>query len=137
MTPRVLFASGIGKKSNVNNLGAESIVNNHNVGRNLQDHPVVGVIIEMNPALNSAMPSTFDIANQFVQYAEAVERYREHRSTESFGVFASTGLSGTQMCVCACPLPFSAFERHFLAGGFVASPYATDGEADASAQISP
>lgn len=72
----------------------------------VQDHPAVAVIMDMHPTLLSAMPSTFDIAQQFNQYANAVEKHRNSptdepaKLAEQFGVFASTGLTGNHIGWC-------------------------------------
>jgi hypothetical protein len=133
MTPRLLMASGIGAKVETSKLGVESVVDNRNVGSNLQDHPAVGVIIEMNPALVGTMPSTFDVATQFTAYVTATQRFREtgELDKDRTGVFASAGLTGKNANLVFVESANEAdclrcLATHFAAGAFVVSPYATN-----------
>ena len=50
-TPKLLMTSGIGDPVELKQAGIRTLVSSPNVGKNLQDHPAVGFIVELDPAV--------------------------------------------------------------------------------------
>jgi choline dehydrogenase-like flavoprotein len=53
-TPQILELSGVGDKALLEKLGIHVVVNNPNVGENMQDHPIVCQSFEVNDGIPSA-----------------------------------------------------------------------------------
>jgi choline dehydrogenase-like flavoprotein len=62
-SPHLLQLSGVGDPDHLRSVGIEPIVSNPGVGRNLQDHPVAGVLYE------TSYPGTLDDAENLVEMA--------------------------------------------------------------------
>jgi choline dehydrogenase len=54
-SPAILIRSGVGPEAEVRALGVEPVLNLPGVGRNLHDHPLVGLVYAGSPALEAAM----------------------------------------------------------------------------------
>lgn len=54
MTPKILIQSGIGPLEEIKKAGVEPKVINSWVGKNLQDHPAVGVLVQLKPEILSS-----------------------------------------------------------------------------------
>ena len=50
-------------------------VHNKAVGKDLQDHPAVGLIIALDPAVAAGYPNSYNVASQWADYILAVEGY--------------------------------------------------------------
>ena len=51
-TPKLLMTSGVGDPAELAQAGIRPLVSSPNVGKNLQDHPAVGFIVELDPAVS-------------------------------------------------------------------------------------
>lgn len=120
LTPKLLMNSGIGpeaelkktiEKTKNDDKSQQQFLENEWVGRNLQDHPAVGVIARVTQSVASVFPSGYSLVSHWEQYISAVERARagEDVKGSEFGVLASVGLS---------------------AGAFLVSPFSKDGVPD-------
>ena len=76
-SPAILERSGIGKKSLLESFGIKSVIDNPNVGENLQDHAMCGITLE----LDDGTPSYDMTDNAFIQ--QQLEAYQ----TSKTGVF--------------------------------------------------
>ncbi|GMH98175.1 hypothetical protein TrVE_jg1203 [Triparma verrucosa] len=101
MTPQIMANSGLWEHGDVAKLKG--------VGKNLQDHPVVGLIYEIDE-LNE--PSVYTISTQLKEYGDKLKN-RESAKNEDFGVLGTPGLSS---------------------GGFFKSPYSGEAE-DSDIQV--
>jgi choline dehydrogenase-like flavoprotein len=125
MTPQVLANSGISNGG--------KLVNLPGVGKNLQDHPVVGLAFPLDADLTKDASSVYTVASEMGDYFESVETLKNKEttvkklnnklrkndtSTESAAshqvmkdIFGNLGTFGT---------------AGFSAGAFLTSPWATD-----------
>lgn len=67
-TPRLLMASGIGDSAHLTEVGIESKCHLPGVGRNLIDHPAVGVVFEISGDLLDQFPSAYNVGDQLEKY---------------------------------------------------------------------
>ena len=67
MTPQLLVSSGIGEGGKVSDLPG--------VGKNLQDHPVVGVIFKVDAETAQLAPSVYTISEQLREYGIKVGKW--------------------------------------------------------------
>lgn len=121
MSPQVLVNSGIGPNGKALRIPG--------VGRNLQDHPVVGVSFSINPELVMEATSIYTIGDELEDYLVAVQELNNLDAnasklskddklllSEKLGTFGSSG---------------------FSAGGFLRSPWATDETPDIQLTLFP
>jgi len=103
MTPQILANSGIHEHGEMAQVPG--------VGKDLQDHPAIGIKFRLAPHLAATAPSTYALTDQIREYARAVGALRRRRKEGGgdaappppLGIFGSPGLS---------------------AGSFLVSPYA-------------
>eukprot|EP00602_Paraphysomonas_sp_CaronLab_P011175 CAMPEP_0185039958 /NCGR_PEP_ID=MMETSP1103-20130426/37448_1 /TAXON_ID=36769 /ORGANISM="Paraphysomonas bandaiensis, Strain Caron Lab Isolate" /LENGTH=624 /DNA_ID=CAMNT_0027579057 /DNA_START=273 /DNA_END=2147 /DNA_ORIENTATION=+ len=105
LTPKVLMVSGIGPASELKKADIPLKKHAPLVGKKLQDHPAVGLIFKVGPALAAKYPSAYSIGSHWNNYIAAIESSRSGHAVPplDFGVLGTPG---------------------FSAGGFLASPYA-------------
>ncbi|CAM9709190.1 unnamed protein product, partial [Ectocarpus fasciculatus] len=110
-SPKILMNSGIGPADVLSKAGVCIRVDSPQVGRNLRDHPVVGMTFPIKPSLSSRYPSAYDLLARWGEYTRltsdsaAVSHKcpgRNHSLT-GVGVMSSPGIS---------------------TGGFLTSPFA-------------
>jgi len=115
-TPKILMASGIGNCSELERQGIDCILNNQNVGKNLQDHPAVGMIFLFSEEIDNELSPIASATVYFAEYIETVSKALELSNDEDewsesfskkFGPYASTG---------------------FSSGAFLVSPYANSSD---------
>ena len=80
-SPQILELSGIGSAALLNELGLQVLVDNPNIGENLQDHPLTGILIEVEEGV-----PTGDLARDPKVLEHAIEAYEKHGT----GPLAST-----------------------------------------------
>jgi len=121
MSPQLLVNSGIGPDG--------SVVQLEGVGKNLQDHPVVGISFEMNPELMLDSSSVYTIGDELEDYLQTVSELRALRlmdinltSTQRNPLNQRLGTLGTS---------------GFSAGGFLTSPWAVDNVPDIQLTVFP
>ncbi|CAM9414545.1 unnamed protein product [Chrysoparadoxa australica] len=114
-TAKLLQVSGIGEPKELKKAGLPSLVNVPGVGRNLDDHPGLGLMFGLGVELLQRFPSAYTVAQELETYKLKVSCLLMHLSTHSlthspptswrfpqepdesstseptFGVFASTG----------------------------------------------
>ena len=76
MTPKLLLFSGIGPPEVLRSLGVEVKVPSPQVGRNIQDHPSVGLTFALVPSATAHFPSLYEAPLAMIRYASAVEYHR-------------------------------------------------------------
>lgn len=64
-SPQLLMLSGIGPASHLNSLGIDVVVDSPNVGQNLIDHPVTGVIFQVRDEITLAHAESFKHVAEF------------------------------------------------------------------------
>ncbi|CAM9848146.1 unnamed protein product, partial [Phaeothamnion confervicola] len=67
-TPRVLMASGIGDAADLAALRLPAWAHVPGVGKNLQDHPSLGLMFKLGPSLLEMFPSAYTIAQELEKY---------------------------------------------------------------------
>ena len=72
-TPQLLLLSGIGNATTLKDFGIRTLINNSNVGQNLQDHPLVITQFEVSgtDTLDAPVYNTTLAAEQFNQWNES------------------------------------------------------------------
>lgn len=118
MTPKILMNSGIGPAENLAPSGVATRVDSPQIGRNLKDHPAVGVVAYADPKVFLGA-SAFELGMNWGQYINSVLKARLGASfmpSTEFGVVGSPGVS---------------------AGAFLVSPYSTNGEPDVQLTVFP
>ncbi|KAF3011735.1 hypothetical protein E8E14_010516 [Neopestalotiopsis sp. 37M] len=83
-TPKILELSGIGSREHLESLGIPVIVDNPNVGENLQDHPNTSMSFEVIDGVE-----TLDALSR--QEPDAVQAAMQKYMTEKSGPFATNG----------------------------------------------
>jgi len=107
LTPQILANSGIHDGGKIANLPG--------VGKNLQDHPVVPIAFSIKGDLLDG-PSTYDVANEFESYLDAVEEFTWiTNKSEILNISNKLGVFGT---------------AGFSAGAFLTSPWSQNGDPD-------
>ncbi len=121
MTPQILVNSGIGPNGKMLDLPG--------VGKNLQDHPVVGVSFSIQPELAMEATSIYTIGDELEDYLVAVQELTNIGANASklseddkLFLFEKLGTLGS---------------AGFSAGGFLRSPWATDGTPDIQLTLFP
>lgn len=118
MTPKILMNSGIGPTKVLTDAGIDVKVDSPRVGKNLQDHPSVGLSIKISPAIAASYENAYTLASQWGTYVDTVEKSKrgEVVSPLNYGVLGSAGLA---------------------AGAFLKSPYAVNGIPDIQLTVFP
>ena len=114
LTPKILMNSGIGPKDTLDAAGVEVLVESNNVGKNLQDHPAVGLTMMITQALAATYPFQYDAVYGFADYINMVTE--NNLTGKSFGLLGSAGLS---------------------AGAFLVTPWSVDGIPDIQLTVFP
>lgn len=83
-TPKLLELSGVGDRERLEKLGIKVVVDNPNVGENLQDHPNAGISFEVADGIQ-----TMDAMSR--QEPEAIGAAMQQYATEKTGPFALAG----------------------------------------------
>lgn len=117
MTPQILWNSGVGDGG--------SLVHLPGVGKNLQDHPVLGMAYEITPEMTESAPQMYALADEMEDYKMAakvlndMEDQQQQEQTSSSSqddakrwAFEKLGILGTP---------------GFSAGAFLKSPWAEEG----------
>lgn len=100
-SPRLLELSGIGDKGLVESLGISSLVNNPNVGENLQNHPMCMLAFKLRQGLDEGHQTIDQVARQDPEaVGAAMKEYTENRS----GPFSRSGTNS----IALLPLPGTA-----------------------------
>ena len=107
-SPKILQNSGIGPRKMLEKAGICPVVDSPQVGRNIYDHPTVGVAFSISPTLSAEYPNAYDLMDEWSKYTASVELDLQNSdvcpSTDFFStILSSPGLSS---------------------GGFLTSPYA-------------
>ena len=121
MTPQILVNSGIGPNGKVLCLPG--------VGRNLQDHPVVGVSFSIDPVLAMEATSIYTIGDELEDYLVAVQELN------NLGANASKLSENNKLLLSEKLGTFSS--AGFSAGGFLRSPWTTDETPDIQLTLFP
>lgn len=136
LTPKLLMVSGIGPQDVLEKANIDVKVESPSVGKNLQDHPAVGVTFRLSPALASSKfrrlpnlshisklfplgyPNAYSVMSHWGTYVNLVERASrgEDIPPYEFGVLSSPGIS---------------------AGAFLVSPYSENGIPDIQLTVFP
>jgi choline dehydrogenase-like flavoprotein len=74
MTPKLLMDSGIGDPDTLQNANIVPLVNNRNVGKNLQDHPAVQVVLQPSARLQASKPFHSHSILFLIQYTSSFSR---------------------------------------------------------------
>ena len=74
MTPTILMNSGVGPSEVLQANNVKVAVDSPHVGKHLQDHPAVGLMVSLDPSLVSSFPSSFNFAYQWSTYVNGVQR---------------------------------------------------------------
>jgi choline dehydrogenase-like flavoprotein len=119
MTPKILMNSGIGPAENLAASGVSRVrVDSPQIGRNLKDHPAVGIVAYADPKVFLGA-SAFELGMNWGQYINSVLKARLGSSfmpSTEFGVVGSPGVA---------------------AGAFLLSPYSKNGEPDLQLTVFP
>lgn len=100
-SPRLLELSGIGDKGLIESLGISCLVNNPNVGENLQNHPMCMLAFKLRQDLDEGHQTMDQVARQDPEaVAAAMKDYTENQS----GPFSRSGTNATALL----PLPGTA-----------------------------
>ena len=113
MTPKLLMLSGVGPSEVLEARQITVKVNATEVGKNLQDHPSLGMQFDVDPGVSSSLPSIYSIGKIWTNYIKAVEDKDSHAP---YGILGSPGLSS---------------------GAFLRSIYATDDSPDIQLTVYP
>lgn len=131
LTPQILANSGIHHNG--------PIVDSDKVGKNLQDHPVIGVAFPMKESLSEAIASYFNLADQseaFETYLESYHLQNKHsahiRRLEADSIQKET--MSTNLTHFANPEVYGT--AGFSVGGFLRSPF-PESQSDANASHVP
>lgn len=100
-SPRLLELSGIGDKGLVESLGISSLVNNPNVGENLQNHPMCMLAFKLRQGLDEGHQTIDQVARQDPEaVGAAMKQYTENK----YGPFSRSGANS----IALLPLPGTA-----------------------------
>lgn len=97
-SPRLLELSGIGDKGLLESLGISSLVNNPNVGENLQNHPIYTLAFKVRPDLDEGHQTIDHVARQ---NPEAVAAAMKDLTENQSGPFSRSGTNS----IALLPLP--------------------------------
>lgn len=89
MTPKLLMLSGIGPAEDLQKRQIPVKVNASAVGRNLQDHPSIGMLFNKDPGVSSSLPSIYSIGKLWSNYIKAVK----DKDSDNYGILESPGIS--------------------------------------------
>lgn len=89
MTPKLLMLSGIGPAEDLQKRQIPVKVNASAVGRNLQDHPSIGMLFNKDPGVSSSLPSIYSIGKLWSNYIKAVK----DKDSDKYGILESPGIS--------------------------------------------
>jgi len=95
MSPKLLLASGIGPDNVLKDAKIDVKVQNEWVGKNLQDHPAVGLLVKLNPEIAAKYPSAYSTINGWGSYIDAINKSLSGISVskEDIGILGSPGIS--------------------------------------------
>lgn len=119
MTPKLLMNSGIGRQDVLQKSGIPIRIHSPQVGKNLQDHPAVGVVAMVGADILANQISAFELGMNFGEYILSVIVARQMHSSKpstDFGIIGTPGIS---------------------AGAFLTSPYSSNKQPDIQLTIFP
>jgi choline dehydrogenase-like flavoprotein len=77
------MVSGIGNKDIIEKAGIEFKVKNNEIGRNLQDHPSIGMTFQIKDTFAASYPSLYSFANTLGDYMEKIHSSKETNSNDN------------------------------------------------------
>lgn len=115
-SPKILMNSGIGPVSVLQQAGICARVSSPQVGRNLYDHPTLGMVLSIKPGISAQYPDAYELLSKWGEYTNKTKEWRSVsvKCPQRSGDAANASLSGFDLLS----------SPGISSGAFITSPYA-------------